>query len=207
MPEKKRGRPAGRSAKRTRPRKTESLTIRLDTRTRFMLDFVAKYRDESITRIIERAVEEFAKNRDNVVFGDDPRLGLSWRDYWHPSADVRAVKSLVLGLPRKTAEEEELEAFLTVHSVFFYQAVEVLEHRDDPDSQLSLSYVFNVERIEALWPDIDELVEKWKATRSTDRDAVGHKMKADLELLGIDAPEWPPISTPRPPRYDTVQIF
>ena len=50
------------AVERTRGGKTQSLSLRLDPKTKFTLDFMARIRGQSITTVVERAIKEAAKN-------------------------------------------------------------------------------------------------------------------------------------------------
>jgi len=185
--------------------KTESLTIRLDPRTRFMLDFLGRHRDQTITKVIERAVEKFAEDTDNRVHpaGFESVTELGWRDYWHPHEGVRAIKLAVLGGLRPTAEEERLREFVRAHEPFFAQ----YNHYEAEDGVFDgAEYEFKNESIAVLWDRIDAFIDLWEQTRPTDRYAAGSAMRECLEAAGVPAPEWPPPAAEGGQRTEKVRL-
>ena len=80
----------------TRGGKTETLTIRLDPKTRFILEFVSRVKGQQLTTVIERAISEAA---DKVTVPDfarnhtkeDGSYFFGWRDVWRVNEGERAL--------------------------------------------------------------------------------------------------------------------
>src|SRR5215469_18155276 len=75
--------------------KTESLSLRLDPKTKFILEFVARINGQSITTVVERAIKRASEdvgigpkwdNRGNELEAKN------WTTYWDPSDGVRTLK-------------------------------------------------------------------------------------------------------------------
>jgi hypothetical protein len=174
----------GSSERRVRA-KTETLSLRLDPKIRFALEFVSRVRGQSITTVVERAINETA---NQVVLGP-PRSSFyeeyvsreecpTWHKFWDPSEGVRTLKLLSNSYYPSTSEEDELRAFTYAHIPFFY----------GEDGQTFDPY------IAVLWPRINEFLSIWRATQSSDFWATGRAMAEALRKAKVSAPDWPPNS-------------
>jgi hypothetical protein len=160
--------------------KSESLTIRLDPKTRFMLEFISRLRGQTITTVVERAIAEAA---DAAVihqpgYTEDQAFDETWRSYWDVNEGVRALKIARERDLHPTYDEERRLAFAKRHWPFFYtneDAVRLMPHY-----------------IEILWPRIDEFMETHEAHRTDDFFAAGKAMQQALRDAGVEPPEWPP---------------
>lgn len=155
--------------------KTETLSLRLDPKTKFMLDFLARVQGQSITTVVERAVREVAG-----------RVGLeseynqetkTWNSFWDASEGMRALN--LLGDPDYPTdyEEDELIRFAKTHWPFFYTNEKA-----------------NVPRrayVDLLWPKIDAYLAMWREQRQTNYWAAGEAMRDDLLAAKVAPPEWP----------------
>jgi hypothetical protein len=45
--------------------------------------------------------------------------------------------------------------------------------------------------VEVIWPRIDEFVNLWTRTKTTDYFAAGKAMQEAISLAGLRAPDWP----------------
>lgn len=169
---------------RKRPAKTETLTIRLDPKVRFIMDFLARYHGQTITAAIERSVTKAASEID-VSEDEFGRTG--WMDLWDTSEGVRALR--VARQPKlfPSYEEERRASFAREHAAFFY-----VDYAKDIVKRGS---------IDVLWPRIDEFVEMHDENRHRDYWAAGKAMAEALKKAGLVAPSWPP---PPPPAKTTV---
>jgi hypothetical protein len=160
--------------------KTLTLSLRLDPKTKFILDFVARIKGQSITTVVERAIKETADGLS--IRGWDERSTTShdskWSDFWDPDEGVRTLRLLTNSGYPSTFDEDELKAFTLAHWQFFY-----LDHRGNEPKRRFL---------QILWPKIDRYIEIWRAKKSTDYWAAGEAMKADLAAARVAAPDWPP---------------
>ena len=163
-----------------RAAKTEVLSMRMDPKTRFLVEILARYRGQSISTVVERAILEAA---DNARIGghDEER---TWRDYWHVSDGVRALNMAADQALYPTYEEECRFALAKTHWPFFFTS----------STSLAARQAF----VDILWPRIDEFLERWEATKSTDYFAVGRAMQQALRDAGVQAPEWPVKAAERP---------
>jgi len=162
--------------------KTETLSLRLDPKTKFILDFVARLQGQSITTIVERAIKD---NAGKVGLGPrydergnemEPR---TWTQYWDPSEGVRILKLLADSEYPSNYDEDELRQFTLSHWKFFYSEQEGKQPRR--------AYV------DILWPRIDYLLTKWRDTRSENYWAVSSEMMLMLRSANLAPPEdWPP---------------
>lgn len=164
-----------------RPVKTEVLSMRMDPKTRFLVDVLARYRGQSISTVVERAIIEAA---DNTYIGD-PDAKKTWRKYWHISEGVRALNMSADQALYPTYEDECRLVFARTHWPFFYISSEC---------KIIKSWCVDI-----LWPHMEKLMEKWEDTKSNDYFATGIAMKKILQEAGLAAPEWPIKREEKPP--------
>ena len=157
--------------------KTQSLSLRLDPKTKFILEFVARIRGQSITAVVERAIKDAA---DQVDIGDDEygRNGRNWADFWDPNEGVRMLKLISDNNYPTSYDEDELRAFTMAHWPFFYVK---------PDGSVPKRGF-----IEILWPEIQKYLEIWQKMKTEDYWAAGGAMMADLSAARVATPDWPP---------------
>ncbi len=155
--------------------KTESLSLRLDPKTKFILDFVARLRGQSITTVVERFIKEQANSVK--ISRDDFSDGPNWSHFWDPSEGVRTLK--LLGEPSwpTTFDEDELRQFTLSHWPFFYE---------DSNGGRPKRWAVDV-----LWPKREELLREWREKRETDYWAISETMKKLLSSAGLKPPDWP----------------
>ena len=149
--------------------KTETLSLRLDPKTRFVLDFVARIKSQSITTVVERAIMESAGRVGLGVTsleGGETVPEHTWSDFWDPSEGVRTLILLKNSYYPTTYDEDDLRAFTTDHWQFFYRKPSAKEPRRD--------------FVQVLWPNIERYLEIWRTKKSEDYRAAGKVMKADL---------------------------
>ena len=166
-------RPAKTEAASKRPAKTEVLSMRMDPKTRFLVEVLARYRGQSISTVVERAIMEAA---DNATIGN-PDRARTWRDYWHISEGVRALNMAADDALYPTYDEECRVVFARTHWPFFYTAIDCKIHKPWC--------------IDIIWPKIDQFIELWESTKSNDYFATGKAMQQALREAGIQAPDWP----------------
>lgn len=161
--------------------KTQSLSLRLDPKTKFILDFMARIRGQSITTVVERAIKETASQigvgpeQDEYGNRTGPRI---WSDFWDASEGVRTLKLLAEPDYPTTYDEDELRAFTLAHWQFF--------HIDSSGDKPRRGFV------EILWPSIDRYLQIWQEKKTENYWAAGEAMVADLSAAGVATPEWPP---------------
>ena len=162
--------------------KSETLTIRLDPKSRFMLEFVSRLRGQTITTVVERAIAAAA---DQAVIQRPNDTYFNWKDYWDVSDGVRALKLARVDELFPTYEEEKLYQFTRDHGEFFFIKNAFGGNSLQPGGPY----------IDILWPKIHEYYDIWEKTKTVDHWAVGKKMAADISAAGVDAPIWPPPPT------------
>lgn len=151
--------------------KSESLTIRLDPKMRFALEFVARLNGQTITKVIERAVTE-AADRTKVDDGGNHFDAPNWRNYWDVSDGVRAIKLANDENTHPSFEEEEMLDFIRQHWRFF-----------SIDDSLR---VLKRDNIDVLWPMMPSFIEWWRDHKSSDRFYVARMMNHTLAEAGLD---------------------
>lgn len=159
-----------------KPSKSESLTIRLDPKTRFMLEFVSRLRGQTITTVVERAIGEAASRA--VIEQGEYAPQISWRDYWSVSDAERALKLSTLSDVHPTFEEERRLDFARRWWQFFFMSSSC----QDVDRQFA----------DILWPDIDRYLEIEEEFRASDVLAPGEAMSSALKKAGLKPPQWIP---------------
>lgn len=159
--------------KRKKPQKSESLTIRLDPKMRFALEFVARIKGQTITKVIERAVIE-AADRANID-DDNGYDKLNWHSYWDVNEGVRTIHLAQDSRTHPSFEEEEMLDFIKFHWRYF--------------SYDRLLRSLDREKIEVLWPHMSEIMDLWRETKSTQRNSASWLMNNILADAGIKQKE------------------
>lgn len=166
--------------------KTETLSLRLDPKTRFMLDIVSRIKGQSITIIVERAIHDAADSTNISVetdsYGNVTR-STTWKDYWSPVEGVRLLNLLIEEDYRKSFEEEEILYFCKYHWQFFFTDQRKITIKDG--------------FVDILWPKVRDYVELWKEQKKSNNWIAGEAMKTDLNAAKIKPPEWPPVAKDR----------
>lgn len=163
-----------------RPAKTEVLSMRMDPKTRFLVEVLARHRGQSISTVVERAILEAA---DNAHIGGSEKAK-TWRDYWHISDGVRALKMAADQELYPTYEDECRLVFTRTHWPFFYTEANCKFHKPWC--------------IDIIWPKIDQFLEMWEDTKSNDYFATGKAMQQELRAAGIAPPDWPTKAPEKP---------
>jgi uncharacterized protein (DUF1778 family) len=166
-----------------KPSKSETLTIRLDPKTRFMLDFVARLRGQSITTVVERAIAE-AANRAAIPAEDTFGGERTWKDFWSVIEGERAVAIAKEDALHPTYEEERRLRFAQQFWQFFFVNGNAEATRTG--------------YIEVLWPNIDEYIALYDSSKQSNFFAAGEAMKSALNAAGLAAPDWPDVAKPKP---------
>lgn len=158
--------------------KTESLTIRLDPKMRFALDFVARMKGQTITKVIEMAVIEAANNEKFKEWGTDEwdnpkKFEKTWIDYWDLNEGIRLFNMSKEKKINLSFDEEFCIQFMKVHWKYFFN-----QHGNP------IRPYFDV-----LWPIMPELLSIWEEKRAVDRQAVINIMESAFNKAGIPIPE------------------
>ncbi|OUJ10326.1 hypothetical protein [Acetobacter sp. DsW_059] len=156
-------------AKRKKNQKSESLTIRLDPKMRFALEFVARLKGQTITKVIERAVTDAAE----ITYTGDNK---NWLHYWDVCDGVRSIRLAMDSDTNPTFDEDELLDFIKIHWNYF-------------SSTNNLLYLKR-ENIDVLWPKIEDLLKIWRECKSSDRLRCARVMKEILRNSGLSDQSW-----------------
>ena len=162
--------------KKDRGTKTQTLSLRLDPKTKFTLEFVARIKGQTLTTIVERAIRESC---DQVTIGGSNER-FNWQSFWDPEEGVRTLKLLACPDYPSTYDEDDLRQFTKVHWQFFYTS----EKAQAPHRGF----------VEILWKKIDDYRRIWHQQRDTHYWAAREAMIADL----ITAKVHPPTCWSRP---------
>jgi hypothetical protein len=164
--------------------KSETLSLRMDPKTRFMLELLSRVRGQSITVVVERAIRDAANNmsvsEEESEFGSE-RIRKTWSDFWDPNEGVRTLKLLLDRDYPSNFEEDELRAFTKTHWPFFYTSEKALSVRSG--------------LVVILWPKIGEYQAMWREKTNSNYWAAGEAMNKDLTTARVQGPEWPPKAT------------
>jgi len=161
--------------------KSESLSLRLDPKTKFILEFVARINGQSITTVVERAIKRASQDIGTSPKWDKNGNELeckNWMTYWDPSDGVRTLRLISDPDYPTSYDEDELREFTATHWQFFYTNAQLTVPRR--------AYV------DILWPRINDYLTIWRDEKSTDYWAAGKTMARDLSAARITPPEWPP---------------
>ncbi|UMM08452.1 hypothetical protein MKW11_14890 [Gluconobacter frateurii] len=150
--------------------KTESLTIRLDPKMRFALEFVARLKGQTITKVIERAIADAADN--TRVFSENNYSDNStWRSYWDVNEGIRFIKLTMDEATDPSFEDEETLVFIKQHWRYFSNDERLIDLKRD--------------YIEVLWPLIPSIMEEWREVKSTNRPCIISRMEDALLEAGL----------------------
>lgn len=155
--------------------KSETLTIRLDPKTRFILEYVSRLKGQTITTVVERAIVKAAD--EETVTDYSSGIPDTWRAFWDVSDGVRALQLAARREFFPTYEEERRLAFCKEHWAFFWANRE--------RSRFLNHYV------DVLWPRIDEFVQMHEDMKASDYFAAAKAMQEALRNAKLKAPEWP----------------
>lgn len=160
--------------------KTQTLSLRLDPKTRFILDFMSRIKGQTITVVVERAIKEAAEKATIAVESDNPRESpdiYSWEYFWDTDDGVRTLKLLSNSAYTTTYDEDEIRRFTLDHWAFFYTD----KHGDAPRRPF----------VAILWPNMNRYLGIWRTEKANDFWAASKAMTEDLNKAQIEPPEWP----------------
>jgi hypothetical protein len=162
--------------KKDRGTKSESLSLRLDPKMKFALEFVARVRGQTLTTVIERAVREYC-DRVTIAAVPGDSTPANWQQFWEPEEGTRTLRLLASPEYLSNFDEDDLRDFVRAHWEFFYSESECMIPRR----------AF----VQMLWPKIESYRGIWKEKRETDYWAAGRAMAADLRAAKLVPPQWP----------------
>lgn len=163
-------------AREPKTRKSETLTIRLDPKTRFILEYLSRLKGQSITTVVERAIVAAASQEmvDDPEYRDQQD---GWQSFWDVSDGCRALRMSERPDFFPTYEEDRRLAFAKEHWPFFWS--------NQGRTRFLNHYV------DVLWPRIDEFVQTHEDQKANDYFAAGKAMQEALRAAKLKAPEWP----------------
>ena len=170
--------------------KTENLSLRLDPKTKFMLEFVSRVKGQNITMVVEHAIREVADASPIGVSSYSQDNGPNWRDFWDASEGTRVLKLISCRNYPTTFDEDELYEFTRAHGEFFFSDVRATIPKR--------AYV------DILWPRINQYLEIWRNKKASEYWAAGEAMKQDIRAAGLQPPEWPRQPCSEPPKAPKV---
>lgn len=168
--------------KKERGIRSETLSLRLDPKTKFILEFASRIRGQTITTLVERAIRSSCDEIELYPATMGGRAAGTWEAFWDPDEGVRTLKLCGAGGYPTTYEEDELMSFVKAHRSFFYVGEKHWE--------------INRTLVRLLWPKIEEYQRIWQEERGQDYWLAGKAMAADLAAAKIKPPDWPPEKKP-----------
>lgn len=157
-----------------KPAKSETLTLRLDPKTRFMVEFISRLRGQTITTVFERSIQDTADQA--TFYDDDIHKDVNWQYFWDVEEGIRTLRIAMNKTLRPTYEEERLFRFTDKFWPFFYRNVD--------------SSNFRRIYISVLWDKIEEFVEIDDKNRQNDYWAAGQAMEDVLKTAHVTPPKW-----------------
>jgi hypothetical protein len=164
--------------KKDRGLKTETLSLRLDPRTKFSLEFAGLINGQTQTVIVERAIRS-ACNAVTIDLGEGETP--NWTYFWDPDEGVRMLKLLYCPSYPASYDHDELKLFIEAHAEFFYLSFPT----NWLEKQVNRAFV------QVLWPKIEQYRRIWREKREINYWAAGEAMTADLSAAKLKAPTWP----------------
>jgi hypothetical protein len=162
--------------KKNRGTKTEALSLRLDPKTKFILEFASRINGQTITTTVERAIRASCDEVRTERGEFEPAS--NWKSFWDPDEGVRTLNLLGCSGYPTTYDEDELRSFIQAHKAFFYTK----KNESIPNTSL----------VPILWPKIEDYRQIWIEQRDKDYWAAGSAMAADLASAKVEPPTWPP---------------
>lgn len=159
--------------------KSESLTIRLDPKTRFALEFTARIKEQTITTIMENAIKNVAETtyadlKHTRHNNDGQEIPTNWKYYWDINEGVRFINLAIDPCTHPTYDEEEILDFIKIHWQYF--------SHDKDLNHLRREY------IDVLWPHMENLIDLWRETKSSNRNQARLVIEEKLKTAGLLVP-------------------
>ena len=156
-----------------KPAKSETLTLRLDPKTRFMMEFLARLRGQTITTVFERAIQDTADLAQ--IQRNNGRI-YTWKSFWDVEQGVRDILISGEQTLRPTFDEEKRLEFTKKYWPFFYE---------DTDKLIMQRHYISI-----LWNGIDEFIELDEFQKPIDYWAAGYVMENALKAVQVTPPKW-----------------
>jgi hypothetical protein len=159
--------------KKDRGAKTQTLSLRLDPKTKFSLEFVARINGQTLTTVVERAIRSACDQVTILRYG----IKENWQTFWDPDEGIRTLQLLACESYPSNYDEDDLREFTKAHWEFFYIQPEGRGPRG--------------EFVVVLWSKIEDYRRIWHEQRERDYWAAGRAMAADLSAAQLEPPRWP----------------
>ncbi|WP_426781184.1 hypothetical protein [Pseudomonas syringae] len=112
------------------PKKTDALTLRLDPRTKFLIELLSRNGHQSITGVIESAVSRLGNERRVKMPWGEASLSVASERLWSPIESDRVVNLALFAPSLLTHEESCIAAVLEAASHIFFNRYEVRGEQD-----------------------------------------------------------------------------
>ena len=157
-----------------KPAKSETLTLRLDPKTRFMVEFISRLRGQTITTVFERSIQDTADQA--TFYDDDIHKDVNWQNFWDVEEGIRTLRIAKNKSLRPTYEEERLLQFTNKYWPFFY-----VDYKLNSFKRIYIS---------VLWERIKEFLEIDEKNKQNDYWAAGKAMEDVLKNAHVALPIW-----------------
>lgn len=147
-------------------RKTETLTLRLDPKIKTMIDLIARIRRQSVTGVVEAAIEDLAFDLDAPYFDDGEMhnysLGVVFSDIWSSDESERFI-NMCYRLPTLlTFEEQRIWETIKASTAFHYKPTTTIA----TDWELERIGHIDLGMLRRFWEDLLEHVAEHKDSKT-----------------------------------------
>lgn len=107
------------------PKKTDALTLRLDPRTKYLIEMSSRLGHQTITGVIESAVKIQAQYRKVLVCGEETNLSAAYERLWAPEESERTVNMILFAPSLLNHDELCIKYVLEAASHIFFNLYHV----------------------------------------------------------------------------------
>jgi len=107
------------------PKKTDALTLRLDPRTKYLIEMTSRLGHQTITGVIESAVKIQAQYRKLLVCGEETTLSGAYERLWAPEESERTVNMILFAPSLLNHDEVCIKSVLEAASHIFFNLYHV----------------------------------------------------------------------------------
>lgn len=147
-------------------RKTETLTLRLDPKVKIMIELISRIRRQSITGVVEAAIEEVAYDTDAPYFDDGKMnshaLGTIFSDVWSTDESEWFINMCYRFPTLLTFEEQRIWETIKSSAIFLHSATTYLS----TDWEIEGVGALDRETIRRYWDNLLEHVEENRDSRT-----------------------------------------
>lgn len=147
-------------------RKTETLTLRLDPKVKMMIEIISRIRRQSITGVVEAAIEEIAFDLDTPYFDDGEShnysLGAIFSEIWSADESERFINACYRLPSLMTYEEQRIWETIKSSKCFWENHVTTMP------TDWSVAGLGRIDRsnLRLWWADLMDHVEAHKDSRT-----------------------------------------